>query len=348
MIGGMSIILVLSSLHLMNTISITVTASFCKINNAKRPQSEITRSNTNSKNNNININDPFILPIFPLRKSVKLPTESITLNLYEDRYLALSEFVLKSDGSSSSDNGQSKMFGGLYCSDKVQIVKNGVGPIVPIVEPGDVGVVCKVVYSAEALIPTTTNDNDRKRRIKLEGFAVGRFRVERILHNGYGTSFVEGEEARPFILAIVVRVDDTLPLCQKESLKINKLEQQLVDRIKGRADIASDRVTWNFDNAGDEDEVIRASLSPLLFFPGVFNNNKKQSAYDEAILSWECVELQLDEHRRQQLFSFAMISLVSSNKEASELLKIIRCQSTYERLQYVETCLNKSRWLWWN
>ena len=37
----------------------------------------------------------WILPLFPLRKSIKLPGESLTLNLYEDRYLALATQVLQ-------------------------------------------------------------------------------------------------------------------------------------------------------------------------------------------------------------------------------------------------------------
>jgi hypothetical protein len=56
------------------------------------------------------------LPVFPLRKSIRLPTESLTLNLYEDRYIALSEFILEQ---------KQPIFGALYSSDKPQIVKAG-------------------------------------------------------------------------------------------------------------------------------------------------------------------------------------------------------------------------------
>lgn len=38
-------------------------------------------------------NAKFILPIFPLYKSVKLPTEELTLNLHEERSIALAEYV---------------------------------------------------------------------------------------------------------------------------------------------------------------------------------------------------------------------------------------------------------------
>ena len=38
----------------------------------------------------------FTLPIFPLRKSVMLPTSTLNLNLYEDRYLKMAEDVMNS------------------------------------------------------------------------------------------------------------------------------------------------------------------------------------------------------------------------------------------------------------
>lgn len=274
----------------------------------------------------------FILPIFPLRKAVKVPTESLTLNLYEGRYLALAEYVLASPN---------RMFGGIYCSEMAQIVKNGVGPIVPMVETGDVGVVCKIVYDAEAMVPTVGGDT--RRRIKLEGFAVGRFRIEVILHNGYGDSFVEGEGALPFILAEVSRIDDLSP-SEDESLQISKLEEQILSKVKQRDGIGSDRVIWNLDTTGDEDEVILASLSPFLFSPGsTLTNKEEMSTYNEAIFSWEKVESNLDDHRRQQLFSYAMVSLVSTKKPASETLPTLDCQSTYERLRYVEKNLSKGK-----
>ena len=298
-----------------------------------------TRIQAEEQSSNPNANGPnserFILPIFPLRKAVKVPTESITLNLYEDRYLALSEYVLASPD---------RMFGGLYCSEKAQMVKNGVGPVVPMVERGDVGVVCKIVYDAEAMVPTVGGDT--RRRIKLEGLAVGRFRIEVILHNGYRDSFVVGEPALPFILAEVSRIDDWTP-SEEESLSISKLEEQILSKVKERDGIGSDRVTWNLDNTGDEDEVILASLNPYFFSPGsTLINQKEISTYNEAIFSWEKVESSLDDHRRQQLFSFAMVSLVSTKKPASETLPILNCQSTYERLRYVEKNLGKG-WRFW-
>lgn len=75
----------------------------------------------------------FILPIFPLRKSIKLPGETLTLNLYEERYLAMAEWILlgttgaissrivdtrTNSKSNASSLSSSMMFGALYASDK--------------------------------------------------------------------------------------------------------------------------------------------------------------------------------------------------------------------------------------
>lgn len=122
----------------------------------------------------------FVLPIFPLRQRVKLPGESLTLNLYEDRYLAMAEWILMDQKSNSNKNPSSKRgsasavtaFGALYASDKPQIVSDkGKGPIVPLLSQGDVGVVFPVETFQEAMIDTL-GGNDRRRRIRIVGTGV--------------------------------------------------------------------------------------------------------------------------------------------------------------------------------
>lgn len=131
--------------------------------------------------------DTLILPIFPLRKKVQIPTESLTLNLYEERYLQMAEFILKSDH---------RLFGALSASNKPQVVARGTGPIVPMVEVGDIGVICCVDSNEEALIPTV--GGTPRRRIRLEATAIGRFRIKTILHPGYDSS--SKADSFPFIL----------------------------------------------------------------------------------------------------------------------------------------------------
>ncbi len=113
-----------------------------------------------------------ILPIFPLRKRVKLPTQTLQLTLWEERYKALSRNVLQQ----STDP---KLFGALYCSHKTQIVTEGINPITPLVEVGDVGVVCCVLNS-QVFVDGEEVDRDllnegKVQKIRINGLGVGRY-----------------------------------------------------------------------------------------------------------------------------------------------------------------------------
>jgi Lon protease-like protein len=130
----------------------------------------------------------FRLPIFPLRKTVRLPTEKLTLNLYEDRYLAMAEDILSSENTIS-------FFGAMYSSNKAQIVKDGEGPIVPLLQIGDVGVIFVVTHSQEDMIPTVGGQG--RRRIRLEAIGTARFQIQEILCNGYQRGL---DENLPYIV----------------------------------------------------------------------------------------------------------------------------------------------------
>ncbi|GKY94597.1 hypothetical protein MPSEU_000425200 [Mayamaea pseudoterrestris] len=122
----------------------------------------------------------FILPVFPLRKTVRLPTERLTLNLYEDRYLTLAETIVSSDNPS---------FGAIYSSNKAQMVtKGGRGMIVPLLEPGDVGTIFNRVHSRQDMIPTI-GGRVHRRRIRLVALGTARFQITMILHHGYGNDY---------------------------------------------------------------------------------------------------------------------------------------------------------------
>jgi len=158
-----------------------------------------------------------VLPIFPLRKTVRLPTELLTLNLYEERYLKLAEYVLS---LSSQNNNTPYLCGALYASDQPQMIKGGgrSSPIVPMVTPGQVGVVCWVHQHSADDIPTVGGKAVRP-RIRLELVALQRFEITKVLHNGFGGGCAvvaddEGENNEtplPFILAEtkLIHDDDT-------------------------------------------------------------------------------------------------------------------------------------------
>ena len=90
--------------------------------------------------------DNLILPIFPLRKRVKFPTEKLKLTLWEDRYKMLSRYVLENVSHPDIDSDQ-PLFGALYCSHKTQLVRAGRKPVTPLVEVGDIGIICAVTSS---------------------------------------------------------------------------------------------------------------------------------------------------------------------------------------------------------
>jgi len=130
----------------------------------------------------------FHLPIFPLRKTVRFPTDSLRLNLYEPRYLALCEHVL-------AQPDDRKLFGAAFASHKAQLIRGGVEPIVPVFERGDVGVVC---YVHDSLEGPTRDGTCERRRIRFNAIAIARFRIESILQNGGG-----GMDDSPFVMAEV-------------------------------------------------------------------------------------------------------------------------------------------------
>jgi hypothetical protein len=160
------------------------------------------------------------IPIFPLQKRVLLPSEELILNLYEDRYLALAERFLQpppprtttataTTASSTTavtsttppmrplsthhGNGCPSLttrfiMGAVPSTEKPHLLSKGFGPMVPILEPGDVGVVCVVTHAFESLqIPTTMTDGTlttRRRIIRLHCTAWCRMEITEICSRG--------------------------------------------------------------------------------------------------------------------------------------------------------------------
>lgn len=139
------------------------------------------------------------LAIFPLRKFPRLPSDRLTLNLYEDRYLKMAESIIESPSPSTP------LFGALYVADKPQLVtEGGTGSIVPLVEPGDVGTLFAVLDWNEATIPTVGN-MERRRRIQLNATGVARFQIQHVVSEG-------SAKDKPYIV-----VNATLLLDQKQN-----------------------------------------------------------------------------------------------------------------------------------
>jgi Lon protease-like protein len=265
-----------------------------------------------------------ILSVFPLQKSVRLPTDVLTLNLYEPRYLALSEYILSKSIPA---------FGAIYASDKAQLIKMGVGPIVPMLDVGDIGTLCHVQASEEGLVPSI-DGTVMRRRIRLNALAIGRFRIEKVLHDGCGggssEEFAEGGPP-PFLVvkASLVRDSNVLPLLSEEEAKqFQQLEEQvrllatqqrksqLLDAIK---DDTSNSLSDEYSSSPVDDRDV-AQTSNLMTANDVLELTESLGIKDQ----------------RQEILSFAAASTLRTlEQSANDMLSLLRMESTVERLEQV-------------
>jgi len=301
------------------------------------------------KGGGLNDGDLFLLPLFPLRKSVRTPNEYLTLNLFEDRYVTMAEHVVRGGHACElADNSErnpsfgprcgQRLFGALYCSDKPQIVKGGLGPITPLIEEGDIGAVCDILYSEEGMVPIEVGSTQLRRRIKLVSLAVGRFRVERIICNGFDGGS-EGGYNLPFILIEASRVEDTEPkFGSREEQYLRELEQKLHNKwVKQKHPGAAMDLSWNvtaFDYVPPSplDSASGTQLSELAV---------------RAMNDWEegpcCHDDDIQTVARRQYFSFAMILELLPEISPEDVLVCMKARSTYERLEYVSCCIENNR-----
>ena len=297
--------------------------------------------------------ETFVLPVFPSRKSVRVPSEALTLNLYEPRYLDLAEYVLKHEP---------RWFGALYCSKKPQLIRGGEGPITPMVEPGDIGVVCSVLFDEDAMTPIFRNSNDGRlrRRIKLKGLAIGRFRIEKVLQNGYGGGLLcdqdESIKPLPFILVEASRVDDMPEVPgTEEDKRAFHLEEKLFRSFIEKEGMQKKMVAdlWG-SLVSERDDVNLAARSFEVLLPSHLKENGNTSAQEshemeaieKALSSWAVGSSISFEDQRHQIFSFAVSSAAAPEKPANDALVLLRCTSTYDRLRYAYDELQRSQsWL---
>jgi hypothetical protein len=251
-------------------------------------------------------NKSIILPIFPLRKRVKFPTETLKLTLWEDRYKDMSRYVLDHHSTLQSDVGM-PIFGALYCSHKTQIVKGGIKPITPLVEAGDVGIICGVT-SSQVFINGEEVDLELKyeasvEKIRLWAHGLTRFRVERILSDGLEEGNGDGKtDCLPFILVEASRLDDDF--LSGESVDIDGRLQDLLRR---------------------QDDLIFDATSLMA--------EKYKYTFQEG-----------NEHRqKQQMISLALTSQLEAIASADEMLNMLGSTSIIERLEYLERKLPKSK-----
>jgi hypothetical protein len=240
--------------------------------------------------------DNIILPIFPLRKRVKFPTEQLKLTLWEERYKMLSRYVL-----GNASHPDKPMFGALYCSHKTQIIKAGQKPITPMVEVGDVGIICSVTSSQVFIngeeVCSSRKDEEDVEKIRLWGLGVARFRVDRVISNGLGEQENKKEGSLPFILVEGSRIDDVGVFGDAaESDKVQTMLKQLLDRDD-----------YEFDEGSLFDDE----------YAYTFREGEQRTQI-------------------QQMLTFALTSRLEATAPANEMLDMLSCTSTLERLEYLD------------
>ncbi len=231
------------------------------------------------------------IPIFPLRKFPRFPTDRLTLNLYEERYLQMADCIITSP---------LPCFGAIYVAGKPQLVTGGgSGPIVPLLQPGDIGTLFRITNSHEDLLSMNEN-NYSQRKIKLDAIGIARFRITRIVSDGTLVSGVapRSTEQRPFIRADVTLLGD---------------EQDPTSKLRTR--YKYNEILQSLQRSTSD------SIDPLLEFTQVYSAIAMMN--DEL-----CHQYNYDE-----LFSFFALSrLVNAKKSPSKLISFLESQSTEERI----------------
>jgi len=192
------------------------------------------------------------------------------------------------------------------------------------------------------------------RRINLRGFAVGRFRIEEVLRNGFcddeGSSF-EGDDHK-FILVEASRVNYSISTDQK-SKYIAYVENEISGAILDDKDSL-----FKSGVQVEEDIQYEPSLMSDKFAPWFPQEIREMSKNDDAVLSgiqsmdralkaWRRAseDGNIDE-QRQELYSFDVLSRLVSKMPAIDMVEMLETRSTVKRLEYVKRKCNKKRF--WN
>lgn len=325
------------------------------------------------------------IPIFPLRKAVRLPTDRLQLNLYEERYLAMSEYILLDDDQNNNEKSSGhppapkRIFGTIYSSDKPQLVRNARGPMVPILSIGDVGAIFYVQDFEEGMIPTA-DPSFTRRRIRLNAMGVARFRIENILHDGCGGGTYPSTEQEmidhddenggplPFILVEASWIQDNKSFSVDDDASENKrlvalqqeIEQQIISQTTNRVS--------QYDQSGS-DETEKASTLEESSDDTTCGPLPTATATprQEDIVGLEAVDLvqswlaqnggsgndfalqQQEQDDMLEIFSFAAASVLgaSQQRSAKEMADVLQIESTLERLETIASWGKKKGGIFW-
>jgi hypothetical protein len=277
-----------------------------------------TRSDANTANtaNTLLVH----LPIFPLRKYPRLPTDSLTLNLYEDRYLQMSkESIL-----STTTRSERPVFGALYVADLPQIVPKGRGPITPMLQVGRIGTLFVVEDSHHDRIPNVTGQEfyrHRRHSIRLQARGVARFRIDTIVSDGTGGLVVDDASANnenlPYLVVNATLIlDDTVRIFQPS----DGMESLGVPRIT-----ISETPVWNKLVTPSQPTSTQHVLSE---FESIFSVIQRLIPAEQWCLDQDCY--------RNELFSFFLVSqsipAAGKQQRRKDVAPLLKMTSSQERV----------------
>lgn len=284
----------------------------------------------------------FSLPVFPLRKSVKFPTDDVSLTLFEERYLSLADHVLYGKRRGLSPVAPPMIFGAWHCSTKSQIVRNNT--ITPLIEVGDIGVICHVVYHNDEMTSTMESSKRKqlRRRVTIVGLAVHRFRVEKIVCNGF-----DGLDACPYIVVLAAKICDSPCSHLDHYNRLKWFEKKLLDEWATRNPM-NDNVTSKLKQSPSEAlgslENVRARAWRVCsFFDGDDQLNLDKSKSNDGRID----PLYSKQENWHEYLSFAIISALATPasytcyialEKAEDFLK---SSCSLERYEQIDEILRK-------
>lgn len=308
------------------------------------------------------------LPVFPLRKFPRLPTDRLTLNLYEERYLQMAESILlkaaqtQSTTNSTGTGTGTPLFGALFVAGKPQLVTGGGrGPIVPLVEAGDIGTVFAVSDWEEALVPTIGNQILR-RRIKLNAIGITRFRIDSIVSDGTGVSSCtattssttiqqQRQQQQPYILVNATLLSDNTmadPWDDEDNEYLYKTLREILqeaDDSRRKGSTTTTTTTRSSFSMADGIEMLTTTEPPALVeFAQVFaaireimnhmQDDGDEEDYSDSVSSY---------YYEECLSFFATSLLLNAKQTPPALVPLLELQSTRERIYRLLKLLNKQR-----
>ena len=246
-------------------------------------------------------------------------------------------------------------FGGIYSPPLPSVlIPSSYDRVTPMVSAGDIGTIFEAV-GAEGVGVC--------KPVKVKGLGVGRFKVDRVISNGYDYFFDEADESRPpresserrpcekklpYILCECSWYDDVeVKACEHSGSireKVRAEEKKLLSSMMRLEDLVEEMWRSPEGGCGKDVESDESYLSAHRFSPlscGEYtvdsNNQRLEKCYNmpcssSLLPSWSSSSLEVE---RSLLFSMSVATSLTDGCDVSqsEARRILECRSVVERMQ---------------